>query len=138
MWLSELRTWLMSLRMQVWSLALITGLRIWYCYKLKCRLQMQLGSCTAVMRSRPPAAAPIWLLTWEIPYATGVALKRKKERKKKKGCITWKEKALRLWVLELPFPCQLHRSGVYEKPGHGFLNLKFEVFFNKNWNHLNF
>ena len=34
---------------------------------------------------RPAAAAPIQYLAWELPYATGVALKRnekKKERKK--------------------------------------------------------
>ena len=34
---------------------------------------------------RPAAAAPIWLLSWELPYATGVALKRtNKQRKEKK------------------------------------------------------
>ena len=28
--------------------------------------------------SRPAAAGPIWLLVWELPYAVGVALKKKK------------------------------------------------------------
>jgi len=31
---------------------------------------------------RPVATAPIWTLTWEPPYATGVALKDKKQKNK--------------------------------------------------------
>ena len=31
---------------------------------------------------RPAAVALIWSLAWELPYATGVALKSKKEKKK--------------------------------------------------------
>ena len=30
---------------------------------------------------RPAAVAPIWPLAWELPYATGVALKSKKKGK---------------------------------------------------------
>ena len=33
---------------------------------------------------RLAGAAPILPLAWELPYATGMALKRKKEKKKKK------------------------------------------------------
>ena len=36
---------------------------------------------------RPAAAAPIWLLAWELPYATGVALKSKKQKQKKHPII---------------------------------------------------
>ena len=32
-------------------------------------------------------AAPIQPLAWELPYATGMALKKKKKKKKKKGGI---------------------------------------------------
>ena len=32
---------------------------------------------------RPAAVAPIGLLAWEPPYATGVALKRRKDKNKK-------------------------------------------------------
>ena len=32
---------------------------------------------------RPAAAAPIWLLTWELLYAAGAALKRKEKKRKK-------------------------------------------------------
>ena len=73
MWLSRLRTRLASLRMQVQSLALLSALRIWHCFKLWCRSQMQLGSCIAVAVHRPAAAALIWPLVWEPPYAMGVA-----------------------------------------------------------------
>ena len=34
----------------------------------------------AVAVGRPVAAAPIQHLAWELPYATGVALKRKKKK----------------------------------------------------------
>ena len=33
---------------------------------------------------RPAATAPIGLLVWEPPYASGAALKRQKKKKKKK------------------------------------------------------
>ena len=42
--LSGLRIRLVSMRMQVQSLASHSGLRILRCFKLRCRLQMQLGS----------------------------------------------------------------------------------------------
>ena len=36
------------MRMQVQSLALLSGLRVWHCYELWCRSQTQLGSCIAL------------------------------------------------------------------------------------------
>ena len=48
LWLSGLRTWLVSMRMWVWSLASLSGLRIWHCHKLWCRWQTWLRSCFAV------------------------------------------------------------------------------------------
>ena len=44
MWLSRLWAWLVSMRMWVWSLASLSGLRIQHCHELWCRLQMQLRS----------------------------------------------------------------------------------------------
>ena len=41
-------TWLLTIRMWVWSLASLCGLSIWCCPKLWCRLQIQLRSCIAV------------------------------------------------------------------------------------------
>ena len=48
LWLSGLRTQLVSMRMQVPSLASLSGLRIWHCRELWCRLQMWLLSLVAV------------------------------------------------------------------------------------------
>ena len=58
-----LTTQLVSMRMQVRSLASLSGLRLW------CRLA---------------AVALIQHLAQETPYATGVALKKDKDKKKKK------------------------------------------------------
>ena len=65
MWLSGLQTLLVSMRLRVQSLALFSGLRIWHCRELWCRLA---------------AAALIHPLDWELPYATRAALKRKKKK----------------------------------------------------------
>ena len=51
LWFSRLSTRLVSTRMWVQSLALLSGLRIWYCYKLWQRSQMQLRSRVAVADS---------------------------------------------------------------------------------------
>ena len=48
LWLSRLRNSLASMRTWVQSLALLSGLRIWYCHKLQCRSKMWLSSCIAV------------------------------------------------------------------------------------------
>jgi len=68
------------MRMWVWSLALLSGLRIRHCHELQCRSQMQLGSLLLLLWLwyRPAAAALIWLLARELPYAVGKALKRQK------------------------------------------------------------
>ena len=55
-------TWLVSTRIPVRSLASLSGWGIWHCHELCCR---------------PVAIALIWLLAWKLPYAAGVALKKK-------------------------------------------------------------
>ena len=65
-----------TMRMQVQSLASISGLRIGRCCELWCRLV---------------ATAPIRPLAWEPPYATGVALRQKdknKQTNKQKKTLT--------------------------------------------------
>ena len=44
------RKWIQlgTMRFRVWSLASLSGLRIWRCYELWCRSQTRLGSCIAV------------------------------------------------------------------------------------------
>ena len=71
------------MRMQVRSLALLSGLRIWRCHELWCRSKMP----TKIMRCyklwcRPEAVALIRSLAWELPYGPGVALKSIKKKKK--------------------------------------------------------
>ena len=53
-----------------WSLASLSGLRIWHC--CGCGLWHRLASVAAI---RP--------LAWELPYSVGVALKKKKQKIKK-------------------------------------------------------
>ena len=48
LWLRGLRAQLVSVRTQVQSLASFSGLRIWRCHELWCRLQTQLRSGVAV------------------------------------------------------------------------------------------
>ena len=63
--------WLASMRTQVRSLALLSGLRIRHCQELWCRSQTWLWC-------RPAATALIWPLAWKSPYTASVALKKKK------------------------------------------------------------
>ena len=76
------------MRMGVWSLASLSGLRIRRCRELWYRLHTQLRFCIAVLWCRLVAVALIGPLAWETPYAMGVALKRpkKKNKNKKKPC----------------------------------------------------
>ena len=75
--------WLGTMKLQVWSLASLSGLRVWHCHELWCKLQSWLRSGIAVAWRRPSAIALIWPLAWELLYAVGVALKKKKSAKRK-------------------------------------------------------
>ena len=68
------------LRMRVQSLASLSALRIWFWRELWCRSQMRLGSAFLWLWGRLAATALIWPLAWGLPYATGVALKRKQQK----------------------------------------------------------
>ena len=70
------RNQLVSMRTQVPSLALLSGLWIWYCCKLWCRLKKQLSPALLWLWCRPAAAALIQPLAWEPSCAMGVALKK--------------------------------------------------------------
>ena len=71
------------MRIWVWSLASLRGLKIRHCHELWCRLQMWLHFNPVLLWlwCRPAAAAPIWSLAWELPYAVGTALKSLKKKK---------------------------------------------------------
>ena len=71
------QTRLVSTRMHVQSLALLSGLRICHCHELWCRLQTQLRSQLLWLWPRLAAVALIQLLAWEFLCAVCVALKSK-------------------------------------------------------------
>ena len=71
---------LVTMRMWVQSLASLSRSRIQRCGELWCRSQMRLRSCVAVAVCRPAAVAR----AWEPPYASGTALKSKRERKRER------------------------------------------------------
>ena len=67
------------MKMQVGSLTSLNGLGVWHCHELW---------------FRPAAVALIQPLAWVLPYATGAALKRKKERERERKKEGKKERIL--------------------------------------------
>ena len=82
------RIQLVSMSMQVRSLALLSGLGI-HSIALSCGVGRRCGSYLALLwqRHRPAALALIGPLAWELPYATDVALKKAKNKKTKNKTI---------------------------------------------------
>ena len=74
-----------SMRMQVRSLALLSGSVILHCHELWCRSKTRLMSVLPWLWLWlwPASEAPIQSLAWEFPYTTGEALKDKKKKKKR-------------------------------------------------------
>ena len=88
----QVKSLTVSMRMQVQSLALLSGLRIQHCPKLQCRSQMWLESGVAAVVASVGNCS--WLqkfLAQELLYATRVSRKKKK-KKKKKDLFQLKEK----------------------------------------------
>ena len=71
-----MRTW-------VRSLVVLSGFRIWYSvsYGVGCRCGLDL----MLLWHRPAAVAPIQPLARELPYAAGVALKKKQHKKQQRS-----------------------------------------------------
>ena len=76
-WSSRVKDLTVSMKMQVWSLTSLGGLRIQPCCKLQHRLQKQLGSRVAMA-----VASLIWPLAQELPYAASVAITRERRKKR--------------------------------------------------------
>ena len=89
---------LLSMRMRVWPLASLSGLRILHRWKLWCRSQMWLGSHVAPMRPQ----------SLQLPYAADAALKRR--RKKKVGT----KKMLSKWTLNVIKEIQVKTTIKYQ------------------------
>ena len=69
------------MRLQIQSLALLSGLRIRHCYS--CGVGHRLGSDPKLLWlwCRPAATTPIRPLAWEPPHAAGAALEMAKINK---------------------------------------------------------
>ena len=74
-----------TVRMWVQPLASLSGLRIWCYCKMQCSLQMWLRFGVPMAVAYVAAAALIRPLAWELPCAAGVAIKRKKKKKRTKN-----------------------------------------------------
>ena len=75
---------LVSMRIQVQSLALLSGLGIWHCHELWRRSQTRLGSCVAVAVTEARSCIPICTLSLGTSTYHGCSPKKGKKKKKKK------------------------------------------------------
>ena len=76
---------LVSMRIRVRSLALLSGSGIGHCPELWCRSQMLLDPALQWLWCRQAAVAPVQPLAWKLPCARDVALKKGKTNKQKKA-----------------------------------------------------
>ena len=69
---------------------------------MSCGIGRRCGSDPAFLWlwRKPEAAAPIGPLAWELPYATGVALKKQK-RKRKRLVFRVKKEVVFFWDMEI-------------------------------------
>ena len=72
------------MKLQVPSLASLSGLRIWRCRELCVGRRRGSDPTLLWLRLWPAATAPIRPLAWKPPYAMGVALEKTKREGKKK------------------------------------------------------
>ena len=70
-----------SMRILVWSLTLLSGLRIQHCHELWCRSQTQIRSDIAMAVAVASSYSSHSTLSWELPYSTSVTLKSKNKTK---------------------------------------------------------
>ena len=96
------RIHLRTMRLQVWSLPLLSGLTIQRCHELWCRSQTSLDPVLLWLWHRLVATALIRPWTWEPPYATRVAqemAKRPKKKKKIQYLTVFHHPSIYLWLL---------------------------------------
>ena len=68
------------MRIQVEFLALLIGLRIWHCPEVGVDCRGGSDPVLLWLWCRLAAVVPIGHLTWDLPCAVGVALKRKSDK----------------------------------------------------------
>ena len=104
--------WLASMRMQVRSLALFSVLGPGVAMNCDAGHRCSLDPVLLWLWCRPAAVAPIQPLAWELPHASGVALKRQKTKKKKK-------KKKRCWRF-ITGPEDMVERSIYISQGRGW------------------
>ena len=77
------------MRLWVWSLALLSGLRIGCCHELWVGCRHGSDPALLWLWHRPAATALIGPLAWEPPYAAEAALEKQKDKKKKIYMYKW-------------------------------------------------
>ena len=82
LWCSRKQIQLVTMRLQVQSLPLFSGSRIWRCHELWCRSQTQLGSCVAVAVVKVSCYSCNLTPSLRTSIYVGVALKIEKINKK--------------------------------------------------------
>ena len=90
-----------TIRLQIRSLASLSGLRIRRCRELWCRSRCGLDLVLLWLWCRLTAVALIAPLAWKPPYAAGAALKmqkRPKKKKKKKTGLKKKKRKFKIGV----------------------------------------
>ena len=95
------RIQLVSMRMKVQSLAVLSGLRIYHCHELSCRSQNRLGSCVAmaVVKAGVCSSNSTPSLGTSICHRCGPK-KEKKKKTKKKQKAKQKVTAVIVWWLK--------------------------------------
>ena len=71
-----------TMKLQVQSLALLSGLRVWHCRSCGVGHRCGLDLALLWLWHKPAATALFRPLAWEPPFATGAALKGQKQKKK--------------------------------------------------------
>ena len=94
-------TQLISMRTQVWSLALFSGLRIQHCPELWGRSQTWLGWIWHLpwLWCRSAAIASTQPLAWELSYVLGMALKNWRKQRKQQSKQASKQETVCMWEM---------------------------------------
>ena len=95
--------WLVSMKMWVWSLALLSGSGMWHCCEMRCRSQMQLGSwdalAVAVEQAGSCSSDSFPSLGTSICHRCGTK-KQSKTKQNKKPCATPATRATAMTTLD--------------------------------------
>ena len=105
------------MKLQVWSMALLSELRIRCCCELWYMSQTRLGSHLAVAVAQPAAVALVWPLAWELPYTEDIALKKGK----KKGVFYCSSMDINLWQVSSS-PISPKRVFLFAQFSHPFFS----------------